>query len=446
MLSDAESPFPLRRAFLAGVLPGLLLLIGTVVFATAQTVRSATTEVLLQLASAKVDGIAKGIAAAAPTAWQEVLSGRPLSPAGLAEVRKALADEQRETQVMLLKIYAPDRRSLFATDGAEIGLIEDNPALINALGEGSSSVAVETDGHGNNSYELYIPYRAGDTRVAAVFELYEPIAGFDALLWKVVQPVLVIPIGLFAATLVALTWLVWRAQADIDRRTSTIVSLRQRLERLVSHSAVAAMRAGDAELPKAEIIEVALLHSDVRGFTSFAEDRPPSEVVDFLNRIIGLQVDIIEANGGDVDKMIGDAVLARFHGAGNAARAVDTAKAIQTAVRLSGLPLGIGIGVFAGPVMAGLIGSGNRFDYTVIGDSVNIAARLCEAAREGEIVVDGNIAALAENPAFGPEETLRVKGRAGALKVRRLSIDRAMPAERIGGARAATSRNSSARS
>ncbi len=304
---------------------------------------------------------------------------------------------------------------------------------IDALERGSSSVAVEADGHGNNAYELYIPYRAGEARVAAVFELYEPIAGFDALLWKVVRPVLVIPAGLFAVTLAALTWLVWRAQADIDRRTGIIVALRQRLERLVSHSAVAAMRAGDGEQPQAEMLDAALLYSDVRGFTSFAEGRPPSEVVDFLNRIIGLQVEIIEAHGGDVDKMIGDAVLARFHGKGNAARAVDAAMAIQAAVRSSGLARGIGIGVFAGPVMAGLIGSGNRFDYTVVGDSVNIAARLCAAAREGEIVVDADTAVLAPKPGFGPQETLRVKGRAGALMVRRLAIDETLPAQANGG-------------
>jgi class 3 adenylate cyclase len=431
MATNAEAPFPLRRIFVGAVLPGLLLLIGAVVLATAQTVRSATTEVLLQLASAKVDGIAKGIAATAPAAWRQVLAGKPLLPAELAEIVKALADEQRETQVALLKIYAPDRRALFSTDGTEIGIVENNPPLIDAFERGASSVAVETDGNGNNSYELYIPYRAGEARVVAVFELYEPISGFDALLWKVVRPVLVIPVGLFALTLAALTWLVWRAQADIDRRTGIIVALRRRLERLVSHSAVAAMRAG--EQPQAKKLEAALVYSDVRGFTSFAEGRPPSEVVDFLNRIIGLQVEIIEAHGGDVDKMIGDAVLARFHGKGNAARAVDAAMAIQAAVRSSGLARGIGIGVFTGPVMAGLIGSGNRFDYTIVGDSVNIAARLCAAAREGEIVVDADTAALAHKPEFGPQETLRLKGRAGAMTVRRLTIGATLPAEAKGG-------------
>src|SRR5262245_58802397 len=115
-MTDPELPFPLRRMFLAGVLPVLLLLIGAVVLATAQSVRSATTEVLLQLASAKVDGLAKEIMTAAPGAWQTVLAGKPLAPAELGEIGKALAHEQGETQVALLKIYGQDRRAVYASD------------------------------------------------------------------------------------------------------------------------------------------------------------------------------------------------------------------------------------------------------------------------------------------------------------------------------------------
>ena len=84
LATKAEAPFPLRRAFYLGVLPGLLLIIAAVVLATAQTVRSATTEILLQLASGKVDDIAKGIAATAPGAWRKLLAGGPLSSAELA--------------------------------------------------------------------------------------------------------------------------------------------------------------------------------------------------------------------------------------------------------------------------------------------------------------------------------------------------------------------------
>ena len=79
--------------------------------------------------------------------------------------------------------------------------------------------------------------------------------------------------------------------------------------------------------------------------------------------------------------MIGDAVLARFHGPDRARQAVVTAIAIQRAVMADrDCPWGVGIGIFSGPAVAGLIGAGDRLDYTVIGDSVNTVARLCALA------------------------------------------------------------------
>jgi class 3 adenylate cyclase len=138
-----------------------------------------------------------------------------------------------------------------------------------------------------------------------------------------------------------------------------------------------------------------------------------------LNDIIGLQVEIIGDHGGDVDKMIGDAVLARFHGAQRAGDAVAAAAKIQEALKSSHLPRGVAIGICDGPVVAGLIGAGHRRDYTIVGDTVNSAARLCSLAKAGEIIVDSAAAAMVPDMRFGPEETVSVKGRQGKLAVRR---------------------------
>jgi class 3 adenylate cyclase len=416
---DADAPFPLRRYFLFGVLPGLLLLIGAVISATTQTVRLATIEVLLQLTTTTVAGIAERVDATAPDAWRKLLANEPLLASDLADLAKAFADEQRGSRISFLKIYGPDRRTVFATETDEIGRIEDKQALKDALTNGIPAVLVENDAHGGAFYELYIPYRVGK-RVAAVFELYEPIAGFDAMLWNVIRPVLVIPLLLFTIMLGILAWLVFRAQADINLRTSLVVALRQRIERLVSHRAVAAMQTPEG---RAETIEVTLLYSDVRGFTGFAEQHSPEEAIGFLNLIIGLQVDLIEKHGGDIDKMVGDAVLARFHGSDRAECAINAAIAIQRAVKSSKLPRGVGIGLYGGPVVAGLIGRGERFDYTVVGDSVNSVARLCGLAKESEIVADSATAAQAKAVVFGPERVVGVKGRTGKLKVRSLQLD-----------------------
>jgi adenylate cyclase len=398
----------------------MFLGIAAVIYATSQTVRSATVEVLLQLATQNVEEVSKGIEAAAPNAWHKLLANEPLATTDLEELTKAFGNEQNEAHIAQLKVYGRDRKTIFATEKSEIGLIEDKPQLRTALTLGLPSVMVENDAQGDAFYELYIPYRH-QGHIAAVFELYEPISGFDALLWKVVRPVLIVPVILFLAMLAALTWLVIRAQSDINRRTGVILSLSNRLERLVSRKAVAAMRSDD---PKpAEALDVTLFYSDVRGFTGFAEHHAPKKVIDFLNRIIGLQVEIVEANGGDVDKMIGDAVLARFHGKNGAIRAIQSAIAVQKTIRTTGLSPGLAIGLFSGPVVAGLIGTQDRLDYTVVGDSVNSAARLCDLAKAGEIVADSDTASQGKNIAFGPERNVRVKGRLGKLTIRFLNPD-----------------------
>lgn len=416
--TQKEMPFPLKRYFNMFILPGMLLVVMAIIYATMATVQSATVEILLQMASQRVTAIARGVESAAPNAWRRLLSNEMPSAADLADLRKAFADEQREMQISLLKIYGLDRKTLFATEGDEIGKFEDKPELRRALEFDTASVLVERDAEGGAFYELYLPYRSGG-RIVAVFELYEPIAGFDLLVWKVIRPVVFVPLSLFAILIVALTWLVGRAQLDIGRRTDLIVSLRQRLEQLVSHRAVKAMRAEEGEPVQAEMLEATLFYSDVRDFTGFAERRSPLEVIAFLNRIIGLQVQIIEAHGGDVDKMIGDAILARFHGTGRATHAINAALEVQKKIQLSGLSCGVGIGLYDGPVVAGLIGASGRYDYTVIGDSVNIVARLCGLAKVGEVIADNIAVDMSNASDFGPQETVTVKGRVGELIIRR---------------------------
>jgi adenylate cyclase len=143
-------------------------------------------------------------------------------------------------------------------------------------------------------------------------------------------------------------------------------------------------REGDVELG-GELREVAIVFVDVIGSTNLAIRRPPHEVVTLLNRFFSIVVEEVEAQCGWVNKFEGDAALcvfgaptARPDAAGDALRAARNLN--QRLVReLHGASAGIGVS--AGPAVAGNVGTQERFEYTVIGDPVNEAARLCELAK-----------------------------------------------------------------
>ena len=133
-----------------------------------------------------------------------------------------------------------------------------------------------------------------------------------------------------------------------------------------------------------DIRRVAVMFVDFRSFTSGARDRPPQEVVDRLDGAFAVLVDILDRHGGIVNKFLGDGFLALF-GAPLAAddaahRAVAAAREMLIANdrinKATSWPLRIGIGIHIGEVVAGSIGSPRRKEYTVIGDTVNFAARI----------------------------------------------------------------------
>jgi class 3 adenylate cyclase len=138
-----------------------------------------------------------------------------------------------------------------------------------------------------------------------------------------------------------------------------------------------------------------------------------------------IMVGAITHAGGDVDKLIGDAVLARFHGARAEACAIGAAREGLHLLDQADLPRGVGIGIYTGEVISGTVGSADRMDFTVIGDAVNLAARLCAAASRGEIVADTDTVAAAGDAEFGAPETISVKGRRSRLEIQRWQTFRA---------------------
>jgi len=143
------------------------------------------------------------------------------------------------------------------------------------------------------------------------------------------------------------------------------------------------------------LIECTVLFSDIRGFTGLSERLPPADLIGMLNRYMEAMVAVIVENGGMVNKFGGDSLLAVFGTPLNpaedhAARAVRTALGMcralerfnQAQAAAGGPTVRIGIGIASGPVVAGNVGGRERIEYTVIGDTVNLAARLQDKTKE----------------------------------------------------------------
>jgi adenylate cyclase len=130
--------------------------------------------------------------------------------------------------------------------------------------------------------------------------------------------------------------------------------------------------------------DLAFLFTDIRGFTTLCEGMRPEEVVDILNQYLDLETEIILNNHGDVDKFVGDEMMAFFEGPLKEENSCRAAMQIRHAMmeqkerrEKEGLPVvSIGIGINSGPVTFGSVGARDRMDFTSIGDTVNLAARL----------------------------------------------------------------------
>jgi adenylate cyclase len=178
---------------------------------------------------------------------------------------------------------------------------------------------------------------------------------------------------------------------------------------------------------------VAVLFSDIRGFTPMAEAMPPEELGTLLTDYFTEMVDLVFEHGGTLDKFIGDAIMAVWGAPLAAPDDADRALAAAIAMRdrLQVLnprwqargrpPLAIGIGINYGDVFAGYLGSERRLEYSAIGDTVNVAKRLCDDADPNEIRVTEAFAnRLATRPPLERSADVEIRGKRQAVVVYRL--------------------------
>ncbi|MBF0248259.1 MAG: adenylate/guanylate cyclase domain-containing protein [Alphaproteobacteria bacterium] len=427
-MHDLDEPYPLRRRFRRFVAPALIALVILIPILAAWGGSRLVEDVYLLLAERRAAVIERAVHAETPDLWRSLKATTDPKALYAGEggdaLRRELKAEAHELALTKLRIYGASGLIVFDTDGANIGKEDASPAFWAAMSQGRRKALLKVGQNGEpDLYELYVRPQERDGSPPLVFELYEPVGYLNPLLMRAAMPVAVVSAAVLLGLLWGLGGLVRHAQADIDARADLVTQLRRRLEGFVSTTAVNAAREslGSGEIPSRRVA-LTFLFSDVRGFTAFSEGVEPEEVVSFLNAIMGLQIDIVREHGGDVDKMIGDAVLARFDGDGREARALAAARCIQDRLQDAGMPCGVGIGVYSGDAISGAIGPKGRQDFTVIGDSVNAASRLCSAAKADEVVADVETCRIAAADDFGDPETIAVKGKQNELTIRRWRV------------------------
>jgi adenylate cyclase len=221
-----------------------------------------------------------------------------------------------------------------------------------------------------------------------------------------------------------------RSHEELSRRALE----RQALERFLSGPVVEKILANPDQIHLGgENQVVTVLFSDIRGFTRLSENMEPQFVVELLNEYFSEMTDLIFESGGTLDKYLGDGIMAVFGAplprADDAWRSAKTAIEMQRALaRLNrdwearGQPsLQVGIGINTGPVTAGNIGCSRRMDYTVIGDTVNLASRLCAHAAGGQILVsESTHGGLGGAVPAERLEPIRVKGKTEPVEIYQL--------------------------
>jgi class 3 adenylate cyclase/DNA-binding NarL/FixJ family response regulator len=194
------------------------------------------------------------------------------------------------------------------------------------------------------------------------------------------------------------------------------------------------LEAGGGAPIQQEEVEATILFSDIRGISTLAEQLAARDVASILAKHLSAMAEVVLEHGGTIDKFAGDGVMAIFGAPDpqpdHAERALRCALGMQArqqqlnweAWAESVPPLGMGIGVNTGTVIAGTFGGGGRLEYTVMGDAVNLAQRLQSEAAAGEILAAASTAKAAPSIAAEPVGLKQVKGRKEAVETFRILV------------------------
>jgi len=218
-----------------------------------------------------------------------------------------------------------------------------------------------------------------------------------------------------------------RLASRIEKEAQT----RAQISRLIPPSVVEQVVKGELVIEKGgRVSELTMLFSDIRGFTTMSDGRPPQEVVNTLNEYFEVMVDVLFKYHGTLDKFVGDEIIglfgapialedAPFKGVACAIAMLEALEEFNNTRAAEGLSaIEIGIGINTGHVITGSIGSTRALQYTAIGDAMNVASRLVNVAQKGQIIIsEDTYRHVAGRVNAQPLQPVNVKGKKDALRI-----------------------------
>jgi adenylate cyclase len=222
--------------------------------------------------------------------------------------------------------------------------------------------------------------------------------------------------------------------ARLAQRIEREAQTRAQISRLIPPSVVDQVVKGELTIEKGgRLNEITMLYSDIRGFTAMSDGAPPEEVVNTLNEYFEVMVEVLFRHKGTLDKFVGDEIIGLFgapidlddHEFKAIACALDMLRSLtefnRTRESENQPPIHIGIGINTGNVITGAIGSTRALQYTAIGDAMNVASRLVNLAKPGELIISElTFSRVSDRIEAEPMAPVRVKGKADEMRVYRV--------------------------
>ncbi len=331
-------------------------------------------------------------------------------------------------------LYRPSRREAFraraATGGAEDAPVQVSETVLNMVSQTTTGLLVEDAGVDPALMNAHSIVFSGTRSILAVpLVVEEIVTGMIYLQNRTAS-------AFKEADLVLLMGIAEQASAALQRdvlvrRVERSRELRANLERFLPPSVASAVEQGRLPLERGgEVATIAMLFSDIRGFTTLSEQIGPQRSMALLNQYFDEMVDSVFRHSGTLDKFMGDGLVAMWGAPTREPRsaelaircALDMQKRMRRFNRARAedgvAPIAIGIGIHVGPALVGLLGSDRRMEYTAIGDMVNTTARLCGVAEAHEVLASWDALAACEGQFdIANARSVSLKGKVSETKV-----------------------------